>query len=97
VFENNIKFILVANFNLKNSELAESMDFSTFIDIHLPRKSRKDYEIAVREKYENYNSSGVNEAINNTLGNYYDKYINLNDYNYCVGNILSYNQYIYLI
>ncbi len=82
---------MVANFNMKNSELSEDMDFSTFVDIHIPRKSRKEYELALKEKHEITTSNFLNEAVNNTLGNYFDKYINLADYNYCVGNIISEN------
>jgi hypothetical protein len=68
------------------------MDFSTFIEVHIPRKDKKEYDSAIRERYEKYATSYFNEVVNNTLGNYYDKYISLNDYNYCVGNILAEKQ-----
>jgi hypothetical protein len=88
VFEKHIKLILISNFNLKYSELINSFDFSGFIDIDMTRRSIEEYENLVRERFI-INDIDLNKILRLTVGNFYNSFINPNDYIYCVGCILS--------
>jgi hypothetical protein len=85
------RFILVSNFSIKDSEFAEKVDLSTFLVIEIPRLSRQKHQ----EMFLNLNAQKIKklqngaELVKVSIGNYYDIFINMNEYFYSVGSILD--------
>lgn len=85
--------IFISNFDIANSELELSLDFSQYMKVSFPHYEEHDLKELITSELEvdNYDQDKLNATLSLTVGSFIYSFANLGEYNYCFKeNLLRY-------